>query len=58
MHVYLMLQSLLDFILIALVCVYNSALLWPKEASLVTKGTFLVKQQNVSVISTDVNGIS
>ena len=32
-----------------------SALLWQKEQ--VTKVTFPVKEQNVSVISTDVNGI-
>ena len=33
----------------------NTALLWQKE---VTKVKFLAKEQNVSVISTDVNGIS
>ena len=34
----------------------NTALIWQKEA--LTKVTFLVKEQNVSVIYTDVNGIS
>ena len=33
-----------------------AALLWQKEAS--DKVTFLVKEQNVSVIFTDINGIS
>ena len=35
---------------------YYSALLWQKEAS--DKSDILVKEQNVSVICTDVNGIS
>ena len=34
------------------------ALIWQKEVTKVTKVKFLVIEQNVSVISTDVNGIS